>query len=234
MTNRASSLMVGTLVVGTFLVSPACEEDDDPDGIDVARPDGGVGGMAGAPGVGGMAGAPGVGGMGGVSGAGGMVGTVDAGTFDAAALGVTTESEVLGVLVDANAGEVTVGGLALTRSRSQAVVDFADTMVTVHTAAGVRVSALALRLGLLLADSPGRTLLRMQASDTHDALMAIGEVPAFERAYLESQVTMHATVLQVIDQLAAIAQNTELRSELETMRTDARAHLAHARALLSQ
>lgn len=41
---------------------------------------------------------------------------------------------------------------------------------------------------------------------------------------------MHATVLQVIDQLAAIAQNTDLRSELETKRTDARARLAHARA----
>jgi putative membrane protein len=118
------------------------------------------------------------------------------------------------------------------RAQSAPVVQFAEMMITDHTAANVRVAALATRMGVVPQDSAVRTQLHTQAMQVATMLSSIQDVPSFEAAYIQSQVMMHTMVLDLVNgQLLPLAQTAELRAELTGMRDAVTAHLNHARTL---
>jgi predicted outer membrane protein len=226
----------------------ACDDDDDSNvssdrgsggssGSGSGGTYGGAGGAGGSTGGslggsgGGSGGSTGSGGSGGsTADAAGDTGTADGGNADAGT--VTTEAQVLGVMAEANMGEVMVNGLAVTRVTTASVKTFAQQMVTEHTGALARGTALATRLMVVPADSPVKMNLHMQAMQTRDMLSAITDVPAFERAFVQSQVEMHMMVLTLIDtQLLPVAQTPDLRTELMNMRNTVANHLAEAQSL---
>lgn len=170
-----------------------------------------------------------------------------------------TDPEIAMVLRRANDGEIQQGQLALMRATSPAVLSFAQLMVTDHTAANARQMALYMNRGITPADSDLSRQLVKEATDGLDMLRGVTDNPgntsdggaqdlggtdggtggpdgglgsAFDRAYMDVQVTMHTRVLMLIDSaLLPAARDAALRAELDTTRAAVQGHLNDARDL---
>ena len=151
---------------------------------------------------------------------------------DAAAL--LGEPQVLGVMLAANTGEVTQGTVAQTSAVDPTVRTFADEMVTDHTAANTRANALAQQLALAPAASPVSMQLENESAATVAALQPLTGA-AFDRAYIDAQVTGHTKVLSLIDTvLLPSATTPALAQELQAMRLSVSTHLTEATAIQAQ
>jgi predicted outer membrane protein len=204
-----------------------------------------TGGSSGGTGTGGS-GTSGTGGSG-TSGTGGATGgSPDAGVTTGGAGGTTdaapssdvaplmSDGEVLGILAEVDAGEIEQGVLARMRAKTPAVMDFAEMMVKDHTTAATHVASVASSAKIPPASSPLRMKLHEQGMQTTMMLAAILDVPAFEAAYMQAQITMHAMVLEIIDQqLLPVSKDADVKSEVMSHRTAVATHLAHARSLAS-
>lgn len=200
--------LTGALVV-------ACGDDDN-DGDDAYRDDGGL--DASVPDA--------------------ATGDDDAGDFDAATGDATTDdpdageqltaNQIVGVITAANLAEIEAGQLALTKGSNPRVVAYAQQMVTAHQAAEARVDA----LGITPLESDTQTtfaaLVETMRANLNDA--PIGTM--FDQAYVNSQVEAHRLVLEMIDEVLLPSADSEaLRSELTRMRGEVAAHLAEAETL---
>jgi putative membrane protein len=142
-----------------------------------------------------------------------------------------SEGEVAGVVSALNTGEIQQGTLASDRAASSAVRDYAQMMVTEHTAAEQRMTALLGQLGITPQSS---TASQQVTNEANTMLQSLQSAADFDRAYVDSQVTMHTRGLQIVDDLLLPnATRPELRTELQTMRSSIAMHLDMARALQS-
>jgi putative membrane protein len=208
---------------------------------------GGIGGNggradAGTADGGGTGGAGGPGGTGGRTGTGGSTGT-DGGavgtggsTGDAAAPdggAPLSDAQIAAIMIEVNGAEVRAGQVANSRASNTATLAFATMMVTDHLAATGRLQIVLQSANINAADSPDRRALAAEGMQTLDTLWAT-PASTFDRVYLQSQVTMHTQVLQMLDaKLIPAAQNAALKSELQTERTAVMAHLTLAQQLLT-
>jgi putative membrane protein len=126
---------------------------------------------------------------------------------------------------------VDAGKLALAKTKNPEVKKFAQTMVDDH---GGAIKA--------ATDLAGRLKLVPKENDTSKALVAGGEAArtklkaldgaAFDKAYVDNEVTYHETVLKALDEaLIPNAQNAELKALLVKIRPVVAAHLEHAKHL---
>ena len=171
----------------------------------------------------------GAGGHAGNGGAAGGGGSVNAGRGDAGAL--LTDGQIASVMIEANTGEIAAASVALAKATSPAVASFAALMVTDHTAANGRLAGILQQQSITLGESAVRQTLAMQAAQTVSSLIATWP-GAFDPAYVSSQIAMHTTVLQLLDdQLIPYAQNGALKAELQMERTTVMNHLTAAQQL---
>jgi putative membrane protein len=216
-----------------FALAGACG-DDDGDGGDgntnVNRGTGGSGGVAGAGGTGGRdAGADRGSGDGSTDADAREVGDAPP-DFAIDAPQVMSEGEVLGVLDEADTGQAELGMLAGTRATTPAVLTYANLMVTDHTAAKQRLAMLSTQTGIVLASGPVRTEIQDTTTSAMTMLAAATDAPTFERAYVQSQVTMHMRLIAIIDQrLLPAATTPALRTEVMTHRAMEVTHIIMAR-----
>jgi len=173
----------------------------------------------------------------GTDGGAGSTGTNDASIVisgDAGADGdaaTLSDAQIFGVLAWESRGEINVANLAPTRASDPQVLAFAQMMITDHTQALNRGTALASTYGLTPAASPTSQSLDASAASTVATLTALSG-PTFDRAYIQSQVDMHTTVLRLIDeQLLPSATLPQLRSELTTTRAAVVQHLGNAQTI---
>jgi len=182
---------------------------------------GGAGGSAGQGGFGGPGGRGGQAGVGGRGGAGG--GVVD-----------LTDGQIAGVMIQANQGEIGAGQIALTRATNADARMFADMMVSDHTRANMSLLDVLQSEGIMAAESAQRQVLDSQARDISTTLWATPSA-MFDVVYIQSQVTMHIMVLQLLDtMLIASTQSPELRMELQSQRNAVADHLLQAQLLLME
>ncbi len=164
--------------------------------------------------------------------AGGTV--VDAAGADAAPVPMPalTDPQVAAVMLEANTGEVATGERAVARAVSPEVKAFAQRMVDEHRNANTMLLMLLNTAMITPVDSDVRRMVEAQARTALDLLWMRSGV-AFDQAYLSTQVTMHAMVLDLINRsLLLSAQNPTLRTQLTTMRDAVTAHLAEAQRLI--
>jgi putative membrane protein len=139
-----------------------------------------------------------------------------------------SDAEIAAVSTVANQGEVQQGMIALQRAQSEPVRMFAQMMVTEHQAALDRETKLLQMLGI----APEQNAIsRMLKSESDAIVMQLEnqEGAAFDRLYMDSQVTVHTMVLQLIDaRLIPSAEQPVLETELRTMRASVEMHLMHA------
>ena len=142
-----------------------------------------------------------------------------------------TDPQIASIVVTANAVDSTSGELALQKGTHARVKEFAQRMVTDHGGVNQQAVALATRLGVTPEDNPISRQLAQGGQQTRQQLEGMsGE--QFDRAYMDSEVEYHETVLAAIDQtLIPSAQNAELRALLEQTRPAVQAHLEMARQI---
>ncbi len=152
---------------------------------------------------------------------------------EAAASGVT-DPQIAGIVVGANAIDIEAGELAKEKGENAKVKEFAQRMITDHTAVNQQASDLAGRLGVTPEESPTSRQLRQGADQNMANLRGLSGA-AFDRAYIDHEVEYHQAVLSAIDEtLIPGAQNAELRDLLTKTRPAIQAHLDHAKQIQSE
>jgi putative membrane protein len=142
-----------------------------------------------------------------------------------------SDSEIVGVVATANSGEIQAAELAAQKATHPEVKQFAQQMLTEHTAMNKESQALAAKLGLKSEDSvTSKTLNKKSQAD----LKKLKELQGaeFDKEYVGDQVLMHKLVLETIENvLIPSADNAELKAMLKTAQGKVSTHLQHAKQL---
>jgi len=142
-----------------------------------------------------------------------------------------SDPQIAGIVVTANQIDVDAGKIAKSRSKNKEVQDFAQQMITDHTAVNKQAGALAKKLGVKPEDSDTSKSLKKAAADTAKKLKAL-KGAQFDKAYVDNEVLYHQQVLDAIDKvLIPNADNAELKGLIEKVRPAIAAHLEHAKHL---
>lgn len=144
-----------------------------------------------------------------------------------------TDAHIAAIVVTANQVDIDAGKLAASKATSAEVKKFGQQMVTDHQ--GVNKSAV---------DLATKLKVTPQENDTSRGLKAAGEKniakleklsgAAFDKAYIDNEVTYHAQVIEALDKtLIPNAKNAELKALLVKVRPAFVAHLEHAKTIQS-
>jgi len=145
---------------------------------------------------------------------------------------VLTDGEILAVLNAANTGEVAEGQQAKSKATSAAVKDFAQQMVTDHTAALQKDQTTATSIQVTPAPNAASRAITRQGQDVMAALSDLSG-QAFDIGYMKSQVAAHRTVLKLIDAAIDQADAADLKTLLTETRATVSMHLEHAKLVLA-
>lgn len=150
------------------------------------------------------------------------------GTTGATQPGAVTDPQIAAIVVAANNADIESGRLAQERATNPQVREFAQRMVTDHTAVNEQATALVSRLGVTPEENPTSRQLVQAGEQSGERLRGLSGAE-FDRAYMAHEVEYHQEVLGALDNmLVPNAQNPELRSLLEQTRPAFEAHLEHA------
>ncbi|MEC5408167.1 DUF4142 domain-containing protein [Paraburkholderia sp. MPAMCS5] len=140
-----------------------------------------------------------------------------------------TDPQIAAIVVTANQVDIDAGKLAGSRSKSSDVKAFAKQMVTDHTAVNKSASDLVHKLNVTPEDNATSQSLK-QGGDSNLAALKKLKGAAFDRAYIDHEVTYHQTVIDALDKtLIPSAKNEELKALLVKVRPAFVAHLEHAK-----
>jgi len=147
--------------------------------------------------------------------------------------GGPSDPQIAGIVVTADRIDIDAGKLAKSRTKNKQVSEFAQLMITDHTAVNKQASALAKKLGVKPEDSPTSQSLKTGAAENTRNLEGLKGV-AFDKAYVDHEVAYHQQVLDAIDQvLIPSTKNAELKNLIVKVRPAIAAHLDHAKMIQS-
>jgi putative membrane protein len=142
-----------------------------------------------------------------------------------------SDGEIGEVLDTVDDAQIAAGELVLARSHNEAVKELAADLVKEHKKANQDIGALMLRLNTPPRDSDLSRALSDKADATLARLEALDDT-ALDRAYLDSQVTLHQEMLVAVDRtLVPNAQNQDLEVYVASLRPMLSAHLHQATSL---
>ena len=142
-----------------------------------------------------------------------------------------SDAQIAGIVVTANQIDVDAGKLAKAQSKRKDVQDFAQQMITDHTAVNKQAAALAAKLGVKPEESDTSKSLKQAAAESTKKLKGL-QGAQFDKAYVDHEVAYHQQVLHAIDKvLIPSAQNAELKGLIAKVRPAIAAHLEHAKHL---
>jgi putative membrane protein len=140
-----------------------------------------------------------------------------------------SDPQIAGIVVTANQIDIDAGKLAKAQSKTKEVQDFAQQMITDHTAVNKQAAALAKKLGVKPEDSDTSKSLKQAAADATKKLKGL-KGAQFDQAYIDNEVAYHQQVLDAIDKvLIPSAQNAELKALIVKVRPAIATHLEHAK-----
>lgn len=144
-----------------------------------------------------------------------------------------SDAQIAGIVVTANQVDIDAGRLAESKASNKEVKSFAQRMVTDHAGVNKSASELVTKLGVKPEDSPTSKSLKDSGAATVQRLKGL-DGAAFDRAYVDNEVTYHQTVLDALDKtLIPSASNAELKALLVKVRPAFVAHLEHAKHIQS-
>lgn len=156
---------------------------------------------------------------------------VETGAQPAAA--VMTDANISSIVATANTGEIEQARLALSKSSNRAVREFAQRMITDHTAANQQLEMVLQELNMRPVADPTSQQLMSSGRQTLESLGArSGE--DFDRTYMETQVSIHRWLLATIDStLIPAADSEELEELVVSLRPTVASHLQHAEQVVA-
>jgi putative membrane protein len=145
-----------------------------------------------------------------------------------------TDPQIAAIVVTANQVDIDAGNFAKSRAQSGKVREFAQLMVTDHSA--VNKSATELVRKLKVTPEPNATSKALkEGGEENIASLSKLSGAELDAAYVAHEVTYHETVLDALDKtLIPGATNAELKALLVKVRPAFVAHLEHARALKAE
>jgi putative membrane protein len=142
-----------------------------------------------------------------------------------------TDPQIAHIAYTAGLLDIQAAQLALKTSQNKDVRDFAQNMVTDHTAVNDKALALVKKLNVAPEDNDTSRALTKQAADKAKELSAL-KGPAFDKAYVENEVAYHQTVNGALEKmLIPSASNAELKALLSTGLKIFQGHQQHAEHL---
>ena len=142
-----------------------------------------------------------------------------------------TDAQIAAIVVTANQVDIDAGNLAKAKAMSKEVQSFAQLMVTDHTGVNKAATELVQKLKVRPETSATAESLKKGGDDNLAKLRTLSGA-AFDKAYVDHEVTYHQAVLDALDQtLVPGARNAELKALLVKVRPAFVAHLDHAKHL---
>jgi putative membrane protein len=142
-----------------------------------------------------------------------------------------TDPQIAAIVVTANQVDIDAGNLAMSKSSSKGVKEFAQRMITDHTGVNKSATELVTKLHVTPEPNPTSQSLHKGGDDNLAALKKLSG-QAFDKAYVDHEVAYHEAVLQAVDKtLIPSAQNADLKALLVKVRPAFVAHLDHAKRL---
>ena len=161
--------------------------------------------------------------------------TIVAGAFLAMSAPIAAQTvndaQIASIVVTANTVDIEAGKLAASKATNPEVKAFGQQMVTDHTGVNKQATALAKKLKVKPEDNPTSKSLKEGGTQNVATLKGL-KGSAFDKAYIDHEVTYHQAVLDALDKtLIPGASNAELKALLEKSRPAFVAHLEHAKSL---
>ncbi|HEX6308240.1 MAG TPA: DUF4142 domain-containing protein [Longimicrobiales bacterium] len=145
--------------------------------------------------------------------------------------GIMPDASIAGVISTANQAQIEQGELASSKASDSAVRAFAERMVTEHRNVGDQFRSVLEQANVSTATSTTATQLEETADRTIETLRSL-EGAAFDRTYMDSQVSLHEWLLRTLDEtLIPAAQDDSIEQQLRTIRTGVAGHLEEARTI---
>jgi putative membrane protein len=140
-----------------------------------------------------------------------------------------TDAQIASIVVTANQVDIDAGMLAESKASKEDVKKFAQQMVTDHTGVNKQATELVTKLHVTPQDNPTSQSLKTGGEKNVAHLKTLSGA-AFDKAYIDQEVTYHEMVLNALDKtLIPSAQNAELKALLVKVRPAFVAHLEHAK-----
>jgi putative membrane protein len=153
----------------------------------------------------------------------------DSGRTMAAGARGMTDANIVAVLDNANRNDSAGGALAVQKGASADVKNFGRLMMGEHHALRAEGQALARKLGVM-PQPPAHDTLQTLASQEMARLRPLSGA-AFDREYINSEVTMHQEVLRVAQQAEGAAQNDSLKALIRRAAPVIQRHLDRAKQI---
>ena len=156
-----------------------------------------------------------------------MLGLLAAPTF-ADAADKPTDPQIAHIAYTAGVLDIEAAKQAISKSKTKAVVDFANDMLRDHQAVNDQALALVKKLNVTPEDNDTSKALTKAAEDERAKLDKL-DGAAFDKAYVDNEVAYHKQVDSALETLLIpSAQNVELKSLLETGLKIFQGHEQHA------
>ena len=141
------------------------------------------------------------------------------------------DAQIAAIVMTANDGEISAAKLAESKGQNAKVKEYAREMIKEHTAMNQQGAALAKKKQMTPEESDVTKTMKDDSAKVATNLKSASGL-AFDKAYIDSQVTDHEKVLMMIDNiLLPNAKDAELKAMLQKARPAVNMHLDHAKAL---
>ena len=150
-----------------------------------------------------------------------------------AAAPALTDPNIVAILDGANMADSSAGAVGAEKGTSAEVRSFAKDMMRDHHALRKAGQDLAKKLNVT-PEMPAGDNSAASASAWHDSLTAMAKGPAFDKAYMDHEVTYHQAVLATAQAALGAAQNAELKALITKAAPNIEAHLKHAQSIQSK
>lgn len=145
-----------------------------------------------------------------------------------------SDEEIGATVAAINKGEIDAANVAKDKAQRASVKSFAEMMISMHTAAANRQTALLQQVGITPREGATTTKVETDA-DAELAKLQAASGAEFDLVYMQGQVTMHQAALDLITQtFLPAARRAELKTELETARGEVQTHLDQAKAIVAE
>jgi putative membrane protein len=144
-----------------------------------------------------------------------------------------TDANIVALLDEANQADSATGAFALKKASDKDVKGFAKMMMGEHHALRVQGLALAKKLKIT-PEAPTDDPVKAAGSAEMSALQSAGSGAAFDKAYIDQEITIHQAVLDLAQKGHDQTQNAELKALIEKAKPVIQKHLDRAQAIQQQ
>ena len=151
----------------------------------------------------------------------------------AAPTAMLTDVNIVALLDEANAGDSAMGKLASTKGTSAAVKEFGRDMARDHHKLREAGQAVAKKENLA-PQAPSNDTLATASAKMQDNLTSMAKGKDWDKAYIDNEVAVHQSVLNLLQTASTAAQDTSLKALITKAQPTIQAHLEKAQSIQSK